>query len=144
MIYKYTPITDEYTTHRIAFPVDEGGVAQGQIIAAFDGAEYAYVPDDAVLPDQPEQITLSPITDDDLPIIKANSPQYRLINKRVVERLRQQFSADDEFKLNRIATGHLLGRYTPTADEMAEIEAFDAAAIKARDWGRTEKAKIGL
>jgi len=144
MIYRYTPITDEYTTYRIAFPYDESGAAQGQIIAAIDGIEYAYVPDDAVLPEQPGQITLVPVTDADLPIIKENSPQYRLINKRVVERLREQFSADDEFKLNRIATGHLLGRYTPTADEMAEIEAFDAAAIEARDWGRVEKAKIGL
>jgi len=143
MIYKYTPITDEYTTYRIALPhVD--GEHQGRVLANVDGVEYVYVPDDAALPDQPEQITIVPITDDDISIIKANSKVYRRINERVVERLRTKFSADDEFKLNRIATGHLLGRYTPTADEMAEIEAFDAAAIEARDWGRAEKAKIGL
>ncbi len=62
------------------------------------------------------------------------------ISRRVVELIRQKYSENDELYLARISLGKLMGTYTPTAEEEAEIEPYQthvencrAIAIQARE-----------
>jgi len=57
------------------------------------------------------------------------------INNRVVSMIRQKFSENDEFKLNRIIQGEALAKYTPTLSEQAQIDAFSTLVLSARQAG---------
>lgn len=76
--------------------------------------------------------------------IRAASPHARLINARVQERIRAQFSAEDELKFGRIGTNQALGLGKASAAELQAIQAFCAHVEQCRAWGRGERAKLGL
>jgi hypothetical protein len=108
----------------------------GTELATIDGVTYVSLPPGAVLPgNQPSEIaagvqvaTLTEVLKD---AINAASPHVALINTRVIEKIREQYSLDDEIKLLR--TGK-------TQDTVA----WNAWADECRAWGRQEKAKLGL
>jgi hypothetical protein len=66
------------------------------------------------------------------------------IVRRTEAMVRSQFSAEDEQILNRKVTGQMLGQYTLTPDEQAELGAFAAATEAARLQGVAARADMAL
>jgi hypothetical protein len=126
-------------TFELRLPESAPGQRQGQEIATLtDGRTIVCLDDGATLPpEQPAQIAASIETlPSPLPVelraqILAASPHARLISQRVVEKIRAEYSVDDEIKLLRIAPS-------------AETTAWNDHAEACRAWGRAERAKLGL
>ena len=76
--------------------------------------------------------------------IKAASPHVALISKRMVDTIRASYSIDDEMYFARIGVGAATGLYTPTPSEMQELTTFGTFVESVRQWGRDERAKLGL
>jgi len=113
-----------------------------------DGLTYVSMPATATLPTQPKEIGTSvktvTLTAAQVTEIKAASPHVKLINDRVCEKIREQYSLDDELKLARVSIGSLQKTYTPSAAESQAVADYQVAVEVARAWGRAEKAKLGL
>ena len=108
----------------------------GTELATIDGVTYVSLPDGATLPtEQPSEISASiatvTLTDALRAEIKAASPHVRLINERVREAIAERYSVADEIKLIRTSPSE-------------EAIAYNAYAEECRNWGRIEKAKLGL
>ena len=106
---------------------------------------------DATLPaDQPAAIAnsietlVTPLPDLLREQIKANSPHVALISKNMIDTIRASYTIDDEMYFARIGVGAATGMYSPTADEMNELTVFGECVEGVRQWGRTERAKLGL
>lgn len=104
------------------------------------------MPDGLALPDQPPELTVAPVvlTDALKAQIKAASPHVQLIYERTEALIRAKYSISDEAKYARIGVGALLGAYTFGAGEEDELLAFGAHCEAARQWGRDERAALGL
>ena len=107
--------------------------------------------DGATLPtDQPAQIAASietlpsPLPDLLREQIKAASPMVRLIGQRMIDQIRASYTIDDEMYFARIGVGAATGLYTPTQDEMQALTVFGEFVEGMRQWGRDERAKLGL
>ena len=115
-----------------------------------DGLTYVALPEGETLPaDQPAEIVdsiINPVTmtDDVRYQILGASPHCRLIAERVIERIRERYPLDEELFLNRIATGVLAGLYQYQPGEEAEVLALGAWAEDCRQWGRQQRAALGL
>jgi hypothetical protein len=120
-IYRYQKQSDAYTVYQ----------AQGEDLQELctldDGYTYISGPD--VMPEQLPQVIIeeATLTDELREAIKTSSPQVRLINRRVVEKIRERYSVDDEFCALR----------TGDTDYPAYVEECLA-------WGAAEKAALGL
>jgi hypothetical protein len=153
MILKYQKATTTFTTYRLREPDigqgDPGGNEAGLTeLCTIDGWTYVFVPDDAVLPEQPpeiddsiEAVTLSAELREE---IKAASPIVRLSYRRLQERIRSRYSIEDEQYLTRISIGSLSGTYTLQEDEPALISAYQAWVEECREIARQERASLGL
>lgn len=132
-IVRYQKVIDAYTTYKLNAPRDAAGAALTTELCEIDGVTYVSVPDGVVLPGQPGQITVEVVvlTDELRVQIKEASPHVRLINQRVVEQIRERYSADDELK----TLGLPLSR---------ESAAYQDYIRTCRGWGAAEKAKLGL
>ena len=138
-LHAYRKLITAINTFDIRLPESAPGQRQGQEIATLaDGRTIVCLDDGAALPaDQPAQIAASiealpsPLPVDLRAQILAASPHVRVINQRVVEKIRAQYSMDDEIKMLRIA---------PSAETTAWNDHVEAC----RAWGRAEKAKLGL
>lgn len=84
------------------------------------------------------------LTDELKAQIKSNSPHVALIYERTEQRIRAVYSISDEAKYARIGVGVALGVYTFGPGEQAELLAFGSYVEAARQWGRDERAKLGL
>ena len=135
IIYKYQKISDAYTTYLLAEPDYELLGLEDRIteLCTIDGVTYISVPDGITLPEQPEQITVEEValTDELKAAIKSESPHVQLINERVVAKIREIYSLNDEIKMIRLS---------PSAESTAYNEYVEAC----RDWGRVAKARLGL
>ena len=144
-IIKYTPITTPETTHQIALPEADPPC---QELATVAGEIYISLPTDAVLPAQPPEIAASivEVTPDDTlrAAIIAASPHCRLIDERMRSLIRDAYPLEDELKYARIGVGAANGLYQPTADEIAGMMAFGAHVEAVRQWGRDQRAALGL
>lgn len=126
-------------TWELRLPEAAPGQRQGQEIATLaDGRTVVSLPDGATLPaDQPAQIAASiqtlpsPLPAELRDEIRAASPQVAYINQRVVQRIRERYSVDDEIKLLRIAPS-------------PETAAWNAYVEDCRQWGREQRAVLGL
>jgi hypothetical protein len=76
--------------------------------------------------------------------IKATSPHCSLIAERMEMRIRARYSLSDEQYFARIGVGVALGSYTFEPGEQDALIAFGAHVEAARQWGRDERAKLGL
>lgn len=109
----------------------------GTELATLDGVTYVSLPSDTVLPaDQPEEIASSivnPVTLDATlrEQIKTASPHAQLINQRVVDKIREAYSIEDEIKCLRLAPSE-------------ETTAWNAHVEACREWGAEQKSEIGL
>ncbi len=134
-LYTYQKVTDKFTTHTLHEPDYQETEAHITELCTIDGQTYVSVPDTVTLPDQPETVkkTLQKIAPDDaLKLkIKNTSRHVRLINDRVIERIREQYSVNDEIKMLRLAPS-------------VESAAYNDYVEECRTWGQNEKKKLGV
>lgn len=134
-IYKYQKAQDAYTTHCLVeldynLLETEDRITE---LCTIDGITYVSVPDSITLPEQPEQITVEEVelTDELKKAIKVASPHVQLINERVVVKIRERYSLNDEIKMIRLSPSE-------------ESAAYNEYVESCRDWGRVAKANLGL
>jgi hypothetical protein len=115
-------------------------------LTTIDDWYYVFVPADAVLPEQPVEIDWQEVTltDELKDRIKAASRPCHLIADRMQQMIRGAYSLEDEQYFARIGVGVALGAYTFRPGEMEALMAFGAHVESVRQWGRDERAKIGL
>lgn len=115
-------------------------------LAEFDGWHYVHVPSDAAMPEQHSSIEWQPVVLDDAlrEQIKAASRPVQLIADEMQRRIRAAYSAEDEAYFARIGVGAALGVYQFAPGEQEALLAFGAFVESVRQWGRTERAKLGL
>ena len=144
-IYKYRKIIGQYTTFCLVEPDynllerDDPAMEGVRIteLCTLDGWTYASVPDAIALPPQPEVIadTLTPVDVSEQPELKAAiieaSPNCRSIRGRVVDKIRERYSINDEIKMIRLSPSE-------------ESAAYNEYVESCRDWGRVAKANLGL
>lgn len=148
----YRKVVDSVTTHTLRQPDPTAGNQAAQEIATLpDGRTVVALFDGYTLPaDQPQEIAASietlasPLPADVREQIKAASPHVALISRRMIEKIRQSYSPDDEMYLARIGVGAALGMYTLTSDEQQELTVYREIVEGVRQWGRDERAKLGL
>ncbi len=147
-IYSYTKVSTPYTTIQMALPDNQGldDALRCTELCTLDGVTYVAVPDEVVLPDQPAEISASVVTLTDAlrDQIKAASVHVALIAERMVDKIRAKYTPEDEMYFARISIGALTGQYTFETGEQAAVTAYGAHVEGVRQWGRTEKAKLGL
>lgn len=117
-------------------------------LCTIDGVTYVSVPDDD-LPEQAAQISASivnpvTLTTELREAIKAASPHCALIHERMEAKIRDKYSLSDEQYFSRIASGAALGLYTFETGEAEAIQAFGAYVESVRQWGREQRALLGL
>jgi hypothetical protein len=146
MILKYQKITDDFTTHTLVEPDYQDGGPKCTELCTIGADTYVHVPDDLVLPDQPdvldmEAVSLTPELREE---IKAASPHVRLSYRRLQERIRSRYSLEDEQYLTRISIGAVTGSYTMQKDEPGLIAAYQAWVEECRKIAQQERAGWGL
>ena len=94
---------------------------------------YVSLPTGATLPAQPAEITVEPVTLTDAlkAEISAASPHVQPINERVKAMIAQQYAIEDEIKLLRTAPSE-------------KFDIYNAFVEDCRQWGRDQKAALGL
>jgi len=115
-------------------------------LCTLDGITYVAVPVGVTLPAQPAEITVQPmtLTPELKSAIKAASPHVALISERMIQKIRGAYTIDDEMFFARIGVGAATGMYLPTTGEMADMQAFGGFVESVRQWGRDERAMLGL
>jgi hypothetical protein len=144
-IVRYLKATDQWTTHTLATPPDSGCT---ELCTLDDGYTYVAVPDGVTLPEQPDEIAASvesvTITPELREAIKTASPHCRLISERMIDQIRARYSVDDELFYARIMIGAGAGLYELQAGEAEEVAAFKTHVETVREWGREQRAALGL
>jgi hypothetical protein len=132
-IYAYRKFIDAVRTVEIRLPEDENHQRIGTELATIDGETYVSIPAGHELPTQPQEISVREIqlTPELKNQISAASPHVRLIRQKVSEKIAEQYSMGDEIKLLRTAPS-------------AEFEAYNEYAESCREWGREQRAALGL
>lgn len=144
--FKYLPHRTGETVNDTTLYFNNTEERDGQEIAIIDNWRYVYFPDNVTIPDQPTEIQWTPLTltDELKEQIKANSRQCQLISQWMQERIRATYPLEDEQYFSRIGVGVALGAYTFQPGEQEALLAFGAFVESVRQWGRAERAKIGL
>lgn len=141
-IISYQKASDATTTYQLATP--EGATE----LCTINGTTYVALPDGAKLPEQPKQIAASvkPVAMNAAlkEAIKAASPHCQLISERMQEMIRAKYPLEDELAYARIGIGAAHKLYAPTQEEFTNIAAFGVFVEGVRQWGRDERAKLGL
>jgi len=142
-IVSYQKAYDATTTYQLALP--DGAIE----LCTIGGTTYVALPDGASLPaGQPAQIAagIKSVSPDDAlkAAIIAASPHCQLIDERMREKIRAAYDLETELKYARIGIGAAHKLYAPTQAEFAEIDAFGQFVEGVRQWGRAERAKLGL
>jgi hypothetical protein len=97
-IYAYTKHSTPYTIIQATLPSVADAEPRCTELCTIDGITYLSVPDGVTLPDQPPEIELTPVTlsPELREQIKAASPHAQLISERMIQKIRAQYSVDDE------------------------------------------------
>jgi len=78
-------------------------------------------------------------------LINDNSaPTREQINKRVVAKIRQQYSDDDEKKLTRISLDLLLNKATLAPEDVIHLDKYKKHVLESKAWGTKTKADAKL
>ena len=142
-IVSYQKQSDAYTTYTLLAP--EGSTE----LCTLDGVTYVSVPDDVALPEQPSQIAdsiVNPVTltTELREAIKSTSLHCQLIHQRMEDKIREKYSLSDEQYFSRIASGVAIGMYAFETGEQDELVAFGTYVEEVRQWGREQRAMLGL
>ena len=148
----YRKLIDSVTTHYLKLPEAQPGQQSAQELATLpDGRTVVAIFDGHTLPsDQPSSIAASievlaqPLDAELKEQIKTASPICKLIADRMVQKIRAQYTIDDEMFFARIGVGAALNLYTPTEAERADMAAFGVFVEEVRQWGRAQRAALGL
>lgn len=150
-ILRYRIVSDALTTYRLREPdaPELDGPRCTELCTLEDGYTYVTVPEEVILPTEQsasvtETLETVALTDELRERIKAASPHCQLIAQRVLERIRERYSVDDELFFARITIGQQMALYDMPADELAEVAAFKDWVEQARAWGRAQRAALGL
>lgn len=152
-IIAYRKATDAWTTYTLALPDNQADPAGGEDLrctelCTLDGVTYVAVPDGVTLPEQPAQIadTVQAIalTPELREQIKNASPHCAFIAERMQDQIRARYSIEDEMYFARIGVGVALGKYTFEPGEEVALTEYGAHVEGVRQWGRAERAKLGL
>ena len=131
-IYKYLKVSDKYVTHTLTEPDYNLLETEDRIteLCDIDGETYVSVPDSITLPVQ-EHVTVEDVVlaDELKSVIIAASPLFANINGRVVDKIREVYSVNDEIKMLRIGPSE-------------ETAAYNDHVEACRAWGREEKARL--
>jgi hypothetical protein len=134
-IYKYQKITDQFTTYCLVEPDYNLLETEDRIteLCTINGVTYASIPDGIILPEQPEQITVEEVelTDELKAAIRLASPHVQLIDERVVMKIREKYSVNDEIKLIRLGASD-------------DFTAYNDYVETCRAWGAAAKARLGV
>ena len=147
MIIKYTKYETPEISRNLILPMNAQGSFVGTELATVNGFTYVYIPDTETLPEQHAEVTdhqVVSLTAQEISDIKSNSPHVRFINDRMQEKIRSKYSLEDEQYYSRIGVGVALGVYTFQTGEQESLLAFGTYVESVRQWGRDERAKIGL
>lgn len=143
-IYRYTKIVvpgpDGYTLYA---ELPEGGME----LCVLDGVTYVTIPDTAdPLPEQHKEITLEPVIVDAglRDRLLAESRACQLISQAIIDNIRARYPIDKELYFARIGIGSLTGLYQPGESEMQELARYSAYVESVREWGRQQRAALGL
>lgn len=101
-------------------------------LAEIDGWRYIHIPDDAELPDLDFEIEPVDLSAETREAIRRASGYIAMVNATVLDRIRAEYSAEDELGLLR------LDRQTE------DFRRYNDHVEACREWGRAEKAKVGL
>ena len=144
-IYSYSKIQTSGPTGSV---VQFNNTSDGdmQELASVDGLTYVHCPDNITPPAQPAEINwqLVTLTDTLREAIKTASPQCRLISDQMISKIRASYSINDEMYFARVGVGAANGMYQPSADELQQMTLFGEFVESIRQWGRDERAKLGL
>lgn len=145
-IFKYQKIITEGPNGTTQTFVNADNDPRAVELAEVDGWHYVHVPIDAQLPEQAAEIQWQlAVVDDALrEQIKAVSRPCALIYEEMQRRIRAAYPIEVEQYYNRIGTGAALGLYTFRTGEHEALVAYGAYVEFVRQWGRDERAKIGL
>ena len=148
-IYSYQKYTDPLISRTLRLPESDTHSPLGTELATIDGLTYVSIPEQAVLPtNQPEEISASiaevTMTDTLKEAIKLVSPHNQLIAQRIIETIRSNYTIDDEMYFARIGVGASMGLYVPSAQELQEMTVFGEFVEATRQWGREQRALLGL
>lgn len=115
-------------------------------LAEIRGEVYVFIPDAANLPEQPAEISFTAVNPDAAlkAEIKAASRRVHLITEEMQRKIRDRYTLEDEQYFSRIGVGVALGAYTFQPGEEEELLAFSEFVEGVREWGRAERAKLGL
>ena len=123
---------------RLPQPEGQGGQTGQELATLDDGRTVVVLFDGHLLPDdQPAAIKASievlptPLPEDLKRAISGASPHVRLINERVVERIRTRYSAEQEIALLR-------------GQPSEAYKAYNVFVEECRAWGTDQKAALGL
>jgi len=133
-IVSYQKFIDSQRSVEITLPTDsETHQRIGDELATVDGVTYVSLPDDTVLPPQPSEINVSPVTltTAQKAAISAVSPLVRVINDQVRDSIASKYSITDELRLLRTQ---------PSPDFIA----YNTYVESCRAEGRSKKAALGL
>ena len=148
-IHRYQPVITPGpagTDHRPSGPDGEGYQETLTELCTLDGWRYVNVPSGVAVTVPAALATWEAVTPDAAlrERIKAESPHTQLIAERVIQQIRAIYPLDEELYFARIAVGALLGTYTLLDGEAEALTQYQAEVEAAREWGRTERAKLGL
>ena len=146
-IVRYRKHITAYTIIELHQPESESGDRLTTELATLaDGFTYVAVPDGVVLPVQPDEIQPEPVflTDELREQIKRESPHTRLINARVVERIRRRYTADDERKYTTDTINNAIYGEPLSELQTSKRDAYMQYRNECVSWGREQKAILGL
>ncbi|MBV5346666.1 hypothetical protein JZU46_00315 [bacterium] len=147
-IISYQKFTNEWTTFSLQEEHTNDSTKKITELCTIDDITYVCIPDGITLPPQPEEIVSSitnvVLTEELRLKIKAHSLHLQLIGQRMIDQIRAKYTIDDEMFFARIGVGAGMGLYTPPPDEMAEMLEFGEFVESIRQWGRAQRALLGL
>jgi hypothetical protein len=146
-IYRYKKkVTIDFTSVINLF---SGSECVGFELCALGDFTYIGLPDGVELPsDQPAEIAdtieLVVLTDELRTLIKLHSPHCKLIASRVVDKIRERYSIDDESAMQNKMIAEIKGIDILTESDRAKIAAAYAYFKECREWGQLQLACFGL
>jgi hypothetical protein len=148
-IYSYQKYIDPLISRTLRLPESNANSPLGTELATIDGLTYVSIPDDQVLPTNQydeisESITEVTMTDTLKEAIRLVSPHTQLIAQRIIETIRSNYTIDDEMYFARIGVGASMGLYVPSTQELHEMTVFGEFVEATRQWGRDQRALLGL
>lgn len=146
-IVRYRKHITSYTTIELHQSENEQGERLTTELATLDdGFTYISVPEGVTLPVQPEEIKVEDVvlTDEVRESIKQASPHVKLIHVRVVQKIRERYSADNERKYTTEAVIQLINGDKLSDSSLAKRDNFITYRNECVQWGREQKSALGL